>query len=237
MVFARDDFMVSKPTLRYGLIVSFALALSWVGGSKAHADASAVSGGVALVPGQAAPPRMAGAPVAPPSSLLDRQPVASTAPARKWYGYQVMLADATSIALGFAFDRPEVAIAGYFAGPIIVHAVHRRGTLVALSPIMRLFLPLMGMAIGSQFRSCNAHGDECEIGGAIVGGSIGAFTAALVDWSIAWGRTSAPPSVRAQNQTQDGPQPGSDRPSGLALTAAGLAPTSNGLKLLLGGTF
>jgi hypothetical protein len=141
-----------------------------------------------------------------------------------WYGYQVVLTDGASIGLGLLTDSPTVLIAGYLLGPIIIHGVHRRPGLAVLSPMMRVLLPVLGVAIGSQFKSCNAYGDECAVGGTIVGGSIGVAAAMILDWSLGFEKSSTPPA----------PNP---RPAGFALTALGVAPHEGGLNLVFGGRF
>jgi hypothetical protein len=138
-----------------------------------------------------------------------------------WYGYQILLADAATIGLGLVAESPALLFAGYVVGPIVIHALHRRKGLAALSPMMRLFLPALGIGIGTQFKTCNANGDECAMGGLFYGGGIGVATALILDWSLGWEK-SAPPS---------------EPPRGFAVATAGVRPTGDGFTFVLGGTF
>jgi hypothetical protein len=239
MVLAQGDRMVSKPGFRHGAIVLFTLVLSWVGGAQARAQGSAqavpVAGGDASVPDQPAPPRFEGDAVALPSSSQSSQ--APAVQARTWYGYQIMLADAASIGLGLAVNSPEVVIVGYLGAPLVLHGIHGRLGWAIASLMMRGILPILGIAIGTQFRNCNANGDECALGGAIVGGSIGTLTAMLLDWSLAWGKAASPSPVAGPGELKDDQRARPGRSAGLVLTTAGLAARSNGLSLVLGGTF
>jgi len=145
-------------------------------------------------------------------------------PTTTWYGYQTLLSDGASIGLGLLTDSPYVWIAGYLVGPVIIHGVHRRPGLAVLSPLMRVVLPVLGVAIGTQFKSCNAYGDECAVGGAIVGSGLGIAAAMILDWSLGWEK--APTPAR--------PNP---RPAGFAVSALGIAPHEGGLNLVFGGRF
>jgi hypothetical protein len=167
---------------------------------------------LALTPSFAgAAPEPAGARVAPaPAPELT-----------SWYGYQILLADAATLGLGLAAESPELLLAGYLAGPIIIHAVHRRKGLAALSPMMRLFLPALGIGIGTQFKTCNANGDECEMGGLFYGGGIGVATALILDWGLGWEKSAPPP----------------EPPRGFAVATAGVRPSGDGFTFVLGGTF
>jgi hypothetical protein len=159
-----------------------------------------------------------------PASAAEAAEPATTTQQTTWYGYQVLLTDGASIGLGLLTDSPAVLIAGYLLGPIVIHGVDRRAGLAVVSPLVGVFLPVLGVAIGSQFKSCNAYGDECAVGGSIVGGSIGVAAAMILDWSLGWEKTSVPPA----------PKP---RSAGFALSALGVAPREGGLNLVLGGRF
>jgi hypothetical protein len=190
-------------------IALLVLRLVWADGKLAHASEG--------VPA-------ATAPVAAAPSPLTRPTPAPAERRTSWYGYQIVLADAASIGLGLLLESPEVLIAGYLAGPVIIHGVHRRAGLAILSPVTRVVLPLIGVAIGTLHKTCNANYDECNLGGTIVGGGIGVLTAMILDWSLGWEKSAVPPPVKRTS-------------TGLALTAFGLAPSPTGVNLVLGGTF
>jgi hypothetical protein len=214
-----EGSMLPRSTL---MTATAALILSHAGPTQARTKSRAVIADVASVPYQPPPPPVAEAPSRTPWICQASPP---EPPSSHWYGYQIMLADAASIGLGFATERAEVLLAGYLVAPIITHAVHRRVELAVISPVARLMLPLLGMTIGSHFGGCNAGGDECGMGGMIYGTGIGVAAAVLLDWSLAWSRTPSP-----------SPPPSTARSSGLAVTA-GFAPTSKGASLVLGGQF
>ena len=197
------------------VIVGLALVLSWAGGRAAHAagdTAAALPAAPDPAFGMPAPGPRAAPPPAPETRLTS------------WYGYQIIIADAASLGLGLLADSPHVLAAGYLAGPIIIHALHGRPGLAVGSPMLRVFLPLLGVAIGtSAYRTCNANYDECNMGGLIWGGGIGLATAVILDWSLGWEKEVVPPPETKR--------------TGFALTAFGLAPSAGGVNLVLGGRF
>jgi hypothetical protein len=225
--------MLSRPILANTPGV-LALLLSTAGVAEAQSEPSPRTGSRAIVPYQPAPPPAGYA----PSQLTEPcRAQAPEEPGSSWYGYQIMLADAASIGLGFATQRAEVLLAGFFIAPSVVHGLHRRPVQAVISPIARLVLPLIGMSIGSTFRNCNTGGDECYLGGMIYGTGIGVAAAMILDWSWAWSRPPvvAPhPTAYAMGESED---PSPAKSSGLAITTAGLAPTAQGVNLVLGGRF
>lgn len=90
---------------------------------------------------------------------------------------------------------------------------------------MRLFLPILGVLIGTQHRTCNTNADECLLGGTVIGGGICAAAAMILDWGVAWEKSVVAPS------------PAGAKPTCFALTGAGFAPTANGVRLVLAGRF
>jgi hypothetical protein len=199
--------------LRSSVTTAFALALSLAGAAQAHAKTDPPAYGT------------------PPPSALIGPPVAPAPPPASWYGYQLMLADVASFGLGIAAYSPGTLVAGYLGAPIIIHAVHGRTELAGLSPLMRFFLPLLGVGIGAQFKDCNAYGDECELGGMLVGGSLGLLTALIVDWSLAWTKPEVAPSIGG---TRPAVPAG---PTEFGSLSAGFVPSANGGTFLLGGSF
>jgi hypothetical protein len=158
-------------------------------------------------------------------------------PSRSWYGYQIVLSDLAFVGMGLATQRGEVTLAGYFLAPILVHAAHRRPELAVASPIVRIILPLLGLAIGSMDRSCNQWGDECGLGGMIYGTGIGLAAAVILDWSWAWTSPATPTPASRGYALEDSDQRSPSQSSGLAITAAGLAPNNKGVSFVLGGQF
>jgi len=204
------------PRVRLGWTTCFALLVCLTGRSPARASDG-------LAPGPA-PVTVQPVPVASAPNPLAHPTPEPTERLTSWYGYQIVLADAASIGLGLLTDNGGVLVASYILGPIILHGVHRRPGLAFLSPMLRVFLPLIGVAIGTQHKTCNANGDECLLGGIIVGGGIGVATAMILDWSLGWEKSAVPPPVEG-------------KPAGVALTSAGVAPTGSGFNLMLGGRF
>ena len=207
-----------KPVGRNALMVFCALVVSCVGVTQSQA---AFGFGAERNPAElgGSPHRFASAPETELTS---------------WYGYQLLLSDAAFVGLGLATDRAEVWLPGYLGAPILLHALHRRTDLAIVSPLMRLMLPLIGIAIGRQHRSCNANGDECEIGGAIVGGSVGAAVAVLLDWGLAWERRAVPAIQKDPLRPED-QRP--EKAAGISVTTAGFVPRDDGVRLVLCGTF
>lgn len=199
-----------------------ALGLSWVCVARAWAGAHQGDAAAVVAP---APPPLPGAQdqQAPPETRWTN-----------WYGYQLVLADAAFVGLGLAVDHAEAWLPGYVGAPILVHALHHRVDLAIVSPVMRLVLPLLGAALGSQHRSCNANGDECAIGGAIWGGSIGAAVALLLDYGLAWERQAVPSGAVSRQRPEDRRRP---PPTDLWTMTAGLVPRDNGLRFVVGATF
>jgi hypothetical protein len=163
----------------------------------------------------------------------------ATPPARKWYGYQLMLSDLGSLVTAAALSKSNggtagvVGVAGFVAVPAVIHGVHRNVTGAIVSPIVRLGLPVMGALIGAGLESCSPDEWFCGLGGAIVGGGIGMLTAMILDYSLAWEHLGA--SAASDQPTQEPPR--LNKPPLVSLTAAGIAPTTNGATLVLGGRF
>ena len=201
------------------LVGALACALVGAAATSARADGEAVTGAGSEAESAVGLPT----PAAPSSRP------GPTTRLTSWYGYQILLSDAAFVGLGFATDKPEVWFPGYLGAPILIHALHGRVDLAVLSPAARLILPLVGMAIGSQHKHCNAGGDECELGGAIVGAGTGALVAMLLDWGLAWNREVVPTSETV-------PPAAPAKPAGPSVSG-GFAPRRDGLSLVLGGTF
>jgi hypothetical protein len=155
---------------------------------------------------------------------------------RNWYGYQIMLTDFASVAMGLASKSAEMAFSGYFIAPIVVHGVHHRPVLAVVSPVSRLALPALGAGIGSGLGGCSANHEACGLGGAIYGAAFGAVVAMILDWSWAWNPAVVPAPISCDDEFEDEGRR-SLRSSGPALTTAGLAPYRTGVSLVVGGQF
>ncbi len=161
------------------------------------------------------------------------------APERRWYGWQTLLADGLSVAAfvaGGVDDSPMpmlsfLGVAGYLGAPAAIHGVHGRGALAATSVLLRLGLPATGMMLGAAMADCSdGMLSFCPLGEMVLGGLVGMGAAVVIDAVVAWdARPPAPP-------TAPPPTRSTRRPS-LSLTSAGIAPTSNGARLVIGGIF
>jgi hypothetical protein len=158
-------------------------------------------------------------------------------PERKWYGWQTLAADAASVGVLVAGSATEivplafVGFGGYLAGPPLIHRAHKHSGRATASLLLRIGLPLAGAAVGAAVADCSEDAFLCPLGEMVIGYGIGAAAAVLVDASMAWDTAAtahiAPPS----------PPPSSNRRTSISFTSAGIAPTSNGARLVVGGTF
>jgi hypothetical protein len=182
--------------------------------------------------------------VAPEATLLAPEPArlalapsevlaaaaAPSSPLRTWYGYQIMAADLTSVGLGIFGGQAAVGGLGVFVLPPAIHGLHGRTGLAIASPLFRLGLPLLGLAVGRAVASCSPATVEtnCGQGDRMVGLGLGVLTAMVLDWTLAW---------QTLGTAEVAPASPSIHPVGVQLTAAGLAPSANGATLILGGSF
>lgn len=104
--------------------------------------------------------------------------VQPAAPARKWYGYQVLAADAVWITAVAVSEEPLVLLAYPFTG-VVAHALNGRAEAAVGSFALRLFLPLTLGAMGAT------GGDGWAGAGLAI---VGAGSAILVDGlALSWG--------------------------------------------------
>jgi hypothetical protein len=162
------------------------------------------------------------------------------APERKWYGGQTLLADGVSYAmlLGALTTQSEplayVGAGSYVVAPAVVHGIHHHGARAVMSVVMRLGFPLLGGGILYGISNCHKpkyEGDDewCGFVPAMVGIGLGMAASTVVDASIAW-------DVPAQ--TAPTPHPtSSGHHSLVSFTTAGIVPTANGPRLMVGGRF
>ncbi|HSO41034.1 MAG TPA: hypothetical protein VLT33_51265 [Labilithrix sp.] len=157
-----------------------------------------------LTPGPAPEPA-APAPVAPaPAAASDDArvsepaPSATTAGESYWYGWQIMIADAASIATmaaGGAMGSSTVGVigvGGYFVAAPVVHGVQGRTGVAFGSFGLRAGMPMLGGFIGyAAAGSCSADERSAFLGclfhgwaEAMVGGLIGAAGAIVLDTAL-----------------------------------------------------
>ena len=123
----------------------------------------------------------------------------------------------------------------YAAGPPIIHVVNRQYGLAVASPLLRSVLPVVGALAGAKMESCTPNEFLCGLGGAVAGLAVGAAVAMIVDWSLAWTPVSVAPSSPSQSVPEQHAR--SARTPIITLTSAGVVPTSDGARLVLGGRF
>jgi hypothetical protein len=104
---------------------------------------------------------------------------------QSWYGYQLMIADAVSLAAVLTWTPFSAAGALlYLVAPVAMHGSNGQGIMAAASLGLRLILPFMGMLVVASVDSCTS--DVCT-GGMVAGLGLGMLAAALVDdLGLAW---------------------------------------------------
>jgi len=167
-----------------------------------------------------------------PSSAFLAGAASPVQPSERWYGYQIMASDLTSVGLAVFGSQVDVAGVGLLAEPSIIHAVNGRLDLAIGSPLLRAGLPALGALVGASAQSCsNADQDSwCGMDGALVGAGIGFLAAIILDWSLAWQTVDATTTDYGAAETRG-------RPSRISLTAAGVTPSPSGASVVIGGRF
>jgi hypothetical protein len=129
----------------------------------------------------------------------------------EWYGWQTLAIDAGATLLLFsAFAVPSrpwdslaggMALAGYVAGPPLVHAVHRRLDMALGDAASRVALPVVGFLVGAAIgnATCRAPPNDasapsaigsdigtalCPAGVALEGAAVGAVGAIVLDAAL-----------------------------------------------------
>jgi hypothetical protein len=187
----------------------------------AHAQEPPVPTGVATAP--ASRPSRAGE---PPQGLTKE-------PLQRWYGAQVLLADAVPVALLvlsfpanedlrgllFTLGAPSFLV----TGPA-VHLHHRRPGAALGSFVLRSSLPIAGLLVGaSNGRECPPpdvdYVQPCKVDGSAMaaGGFVGVVLASLLDATALSAATDAPPQRMNPNALRVDLAPHGD---GLILSAA-----------------
>lgn len=109
-------------------------------------------------------------------------PAHSDAPRERWYGWQLLTSDVTSLVLAAGLQLPELALAGYLVAPPVIHVFHGQYTHALLSAAMRVGLPLLGYgAIVAADKACPSSdgGDLCAVGFVGMGVLIGVSAVGL----------------------------------------------------------
>jgi hypothetical protein len=191
-----------------------------------------------MVPSSVAEPALSPSPRSiAPESAIQTERAESAKPVERWYGYQIMAADLTSVGLAVFGAQPSVGEIGLVVGPSLIHTVHGRVGMAIGSPMLRLGLPAAGALVGALARSCSSTGqalgsglgepaeqdDGCGTNRVLLGAGVGLLVAMVLDWTMAWEPVEGAASVAAS--------------PGLHLTSAGLTPNPNGAVLVLGGQF
>jgi hypothetical protein len=172
-------------------------------------------------------------------ATLDATPAPETAAARRWYGYQLMLSDAGSLAAALALAHSEGGVAtavgagGFLVVPIGVHLEHRNARMAIASPLLRSLLPILGAAVGMGLETCSPGEWFCGLGGALLGGGVGMLTAMTIDYALAIEGMQRP-APHAPPGHATSPSRNTGRPTAIV---AGLAPTKAGAAVVLGGRF
>ncbi|MEP7052274.1 MAG: hypothetical protein ABJB12_18050 [Pseudomonadota bacterium] len=121
----------------------------------------------------------------------------------RWYGWQVLIADASSfglVTLGVAGTNQSygqsntarslvlVGSGGYFLAAPIIHLSHHRVGAAVGSLAMRVVLPVFAGAVGASAQTCPRPGAEdwgnCGLEGAVEGVIVGAILASVVDATL-----------------------------------------------------
>lgn len=161
-------------------------------------------------------------------------------PESKWYGWQTLLADGLSYGAVMAGTAHDIlmplgfmGVAGYLAAPAAIHGVHHHPGRATASVLLRIALPATGAMLGNSMADCSS--DEgfisfCPLEETVLGVMVGMGAAIAIDAIVAW-------DTRPPAQPTTPPPTRSTRRPALSFTSAGIAPTSNGARLMVGGVF
>jgi len=166
----------------------------------------------------------------------DRPP--SEAPDRTWYGWQLMLADTTSV-VAILSPVPSLAVPTFLLAPPLIHAANGQARGAWLSVGLRSGIPLAAAGLGflvAQLGACDKASESCSRSSALGGLLVGMACVAIVDDTLlAWKETkdSDAPSYSAQLSSQLRPV---DKDPGLSV-GVGFVPYRQGAGLGLAGRF
>lgn len=113
----------------------------------------------------------------------------------RWYGWQTVLLDISTLAVSLAAESPHAAGISYLAAGPLVHVLHGQYENAGISAALRVLAPAVGAAPGLiLMTSCDGWG--CLPGGlaALVGAGAGGLVAVVVDAAVlSKERVPAPP--------------------------------------------
>lgn len=210
--------------MRRPALVALTLTVIWTPPFSTEARAAEVAAGgddgapVVEIDPAAGTPRSA--PV-PAGALPLPAPV--PAPERRWYGWQILFADAMAIAGAFVLSE-EALLSGYLVSGPAVHTLHGRPAMGAVSLGLRLVLPVVGGLIGYSTASCTEEEWLCGLGHLGIGMLAGAGTAMVIDAVNAFTNEVSPPAAERS------------KPRSFAI-APRLAANPSSIAFGVGGTF
>jgi len=120
------------------------------------------------------------APAPPPPPARGAEESVQTEP--RWYGWQTLIVDATSIVMTPIV--PALGVTGYFLGGPIVHVAHWHGLHMLASLGVRVGAPTVGLFVGLAAANGCTGDDFCELEGAAIGALIGIGVAIAVDAAV-----------------------------------------------------
>ena len=114
-------------------------------------------------------------------------PPPAPSPREHWYGWQLLMSDATSMTLALATQESWLAASGYLLAPPLIHVFHGQGTRALASAGMRIGLPLLGYAIAVEgSRGCSGSDTTaCDVGMVAMGLLVG-ISAVGIDAALAY---------------------------------------------------
>lgn len=129
----------------------------------------------------------------PAAHQPDRAPPVPAAPpvmTRRWYGWQIILTDASAVALTVTGALSEsdglitVGVLTYLFGPPTVHFAHRNVGRGFGSLGLRLGAPFVGALLGVAIANCGENSDFCGMPEAAVAVTATTLTAVVIDAAV-----------------------------------------------------
>ena len=106
---------------------------------------------------------------------------------RRWYGFQILAADAALIAIA-QMDGMEGALWGLALTGPVVHVSHRRWSVAGWSLVLRTAVPVMSVVVASgvcDSREQSVFGDHAGcLSDALLGAVVGYGVATIIDASL-----------------------------------------------------
>jgi hypothetical protein len=137
--------------------------------------------------------------VEPPSP--SQTPVASEQPSKRWYGWQILMADGAALTIGLASRNVAASLVAYGLPSPVLHLAHERPGAVLGALALRAALPVIAAVAGYSLEMatsnpCSRGQDLCfrGLGGALVGVFAGYLGAVVIDAAVL--ARENPPSER-----------------------------------------